>query len=292
MTVIHPSKQHLPQLKSIWAICFGDSAAYVDHFFEKMFSPDHILIACNGDQILGMMMLLPAICRQHGMTQTGRYVYAVATLPEYRGQGVMKQLHAEALLLAKQDKLDFFTLVPASPSLFAMYQTLGYQTCSAFVSQVDEVSQDRTQAAITTISDLPPKNFLEQRRAYLASMHASILLLDPAPAYRYEQITQFGGVILALENQFGSGYLVGYVAGDALTEQKQLVVRETNLSPLAFEAAGTALGMHFGVSTLLRHLSAELGAPHAVPYGMMRPISDAPTHFPPCSPLYMNLMLD
>lgn len=297
MQVTHPSPAQVPQLKALWKTCFGDSSAYIDHFFGQMFCPEHILIAVKDQTIVAMMMMLPAIYTRHGAPPVrGAYIYAVATLPAHRGQGIMTALHDQAVTRAEQAGLDFLTLVPATPSLFAMYQKLSYQTCSSLLHQTLTVNDYIPQAEVTQIAPLPCVAWCEQRTTYLASLRGSMALLAPAPHYSYEQITQFGGMILSVANKWGKGYLVGYRTVDTHPTQQNekvtLTVRETNLSPPAFDAAVTALGADTGACVIIRHRpTAEVSA-RAIPYGMVRAVDDSSTAWVNCPPLYMNLMLD
>ena len=60
--------------------------------------------------------------------QSVAYIYAVATLPEYRGRGIASQLLNEALQLVEQSrKFDCVALIPSSTESKRLYERLGFE---------------------------------------------------------------------------------------------------------------------------------------------------------------------
>ena len=45
MIIRFANKTDIPQLKSIWKVCFGDSDEYIDFFFDHMFKPENAVVA-------------------------------------------------------------------------------------------------------------------------------------------------------------------------------------------------------------------------------------------------------
>ena len=112
-----------PGLTALWTRVFGDPPEAVDAFFRAF--PDRLCWVAEAEGTVAAMA--------HGLRQTfspdvpAVYLYAVATAPEFRRQGLCRRL----LSLAHGDLLEqgvrLVTLTPAEPSLFSYYRALGYE---------------------------------------------------------------------------------------------------------------------------------------------------------------------
>ena len=121
-----PTDRDIQSLKSLWHISFGDDYEYIDAFFEKSFDYQNTLCIDDGEKIVSALYLLECGIRKNGVLHKAYYVYAVATHPDYRGQGLMRKLLAEADLIAESRGASYLFLVPAEESLYDMYGRLGY----------------------------------------------------------------------------------------------------------------------------------------------------------------------
>ena len=113
----------------MWQICFQDEISYVDFYYENRFKEENTYVYKKGEEILGMLTLLPAAYRYtEDETLPIHYVYAVATLPKAREQGIASELLEEASRTSEEKYSAGTILVPASKELFAYYERRGYQT--------------------------------------------------------------------------------------------------------------------------------------------------------------------
>ena len=108
-------------LQSLWETVFGDSRFVTDAFFAYAFDPDGCFYAERDGKAVAALYLLPVLS---GDTK-GFYLYAAATLPAYRGQGLMGSLIREALAYAEKNA-QFVYLCPAEDSLYAYYARFGF----------------------------------------------------------------------------------------------------------------------------------------------------------------------
>lgn len=108
-------------LKQLWETVFGDPRSVTDAFFAHAFYPDGCFYEAVDGKVVSAFYLLPVT--YHG--QNGFYLYAAATLPAYRGQGLMGRLIREALVFAK-NQADFVYLCPAEDSLYTYYARFGF----------------------------------------------------------------------------------------------------------------------------------------------------------------------
>lgn len=108
-------------LQSLWETVFGDSRSVTQAFFADAFFPDGCFYAEADGKAVAALYLLPV----NTGNLNGFYLYAAATLPAWRGQGIMGNLIREALTFAKGCS-DFVYLCPAEDSLYAYYERFGF----------------------------------------------------------------------------------------------------------------------------------------------------------------------
>ena len=102
----------------IWQTCFGDDKDFIQSFLDHHAADECMLLYFADNKPVAMASFLPIRIHQHENTIKGRYVYAVATLPEYRGRGYA----AEILKTAKEIWQEPLLLSPAEDSLYIYYQ--------------------------------------------------------------------------------------------------------------------------------------------------------------------------
>lgn len=127
MIIDAPAPRHIPALRSLWQQAFGDVDAFLDVFFSCAFSPSRCRCVLDGDTVAAALYWFD--CTWEGKRLA--YLYAVATDKGYQGKGLCRRLtedtHAHLKVLGYHGSI----LVPAERSLFAMYEKLGYETCSS-----------------------------------------------------------------------------------------------------------------------------------------------------------------
>ncbi len=98
------------------------AADFINRFFEK--NCRYIL---KDDRLVSMLFLLGGRLIKDKKSYPVLYLYAAATLPEYRGNGLMAELIEKSKLEAKE-KGAFLLTKPASESLFGYYEKFGFKT--------------------------------------------------------------------------------------------------------------------------------------------------------------------
>lgn len=112
----------LEQCKRLYISAFHDDEAFTDYLF-KLFFENSCKYLLEGETVVSMLFAMDVTC---GMLK-GKYVYAVATLGEYRGRGYMSRLFDKLSDELKSD-YDFLCLKPMSDSLYDYYARLGFET--------------------------------------------------------------------------------------------------------------------------------------------------------------------
>ena len=137
----------IPALKAIWAASFPeDSHELIDRAFGRLYRPADCMVECRAGRPVSMAFLLPAVWHNGTSTYPVQYIYAAATLPAYRGQGLfgalLRQAHEEA---SRRGQAASF-LRPGEPSLTAYYRRFGYENW--FTAAVLRLSREELAASL------------------------------------------------------------------------------------------------------------------------------------------------
>jgi len=115
-----------PRAFAIWRACFEDDEDYFRFFWDACFPLCRGLFFEEGGQAVSMLFLLPGALEYRKSRLPAWYVYAVATLPEFRGRGYASELTRCAAELAKGEGRSALCLRPANEGLYGYYAKLGF----------------------------------------------------------------------------------------------------------------------------------------------------------------------
>lgn len=237
------TKEMLPQLKKLWQVCFQDEVSYVDFYYAHRFKEENTYVYKKGDEILGMLTLLPASYRYNEEeTLPIHYVYAVATLPRAREQGIASELLEEASRTSEENYSAGTILVPASKELFTYYERRGYQTIY-FKKQLYFQVQARDMVSAASIPterkkvhmvsietersfekrDIIPEEYKQLRDFYFDRPGYVKWNLE-AIIYAVKEARFVGGKVLKLTADNHSYAIMYY------KKENQLIVKETTLT--------------------------------------------------------------
>jgi GNAT superfamily N-acetyltransferase len=124
--LIKDIEKYTESLVTLWHKVFGDDEDYIRLFFRDACYDSECFAELEGDEVISAFYLLKCRIKCDGKAYNGRYLYAAATLPEYRGKGLMSKLIEEAKAYAEAEKLDFIALVPANDGLYGYYEAFGF----------------------------------------------------------------------------------------------------------------------------------------------------------------------
>lgn len=122
-------EKDIPQLKGIWHISFGDSEEYIDMFMEQQIKNSQTVVYEEDNKIFSMFFLFRCDFSINGKTHPAFYLYAAATLPQYRGKGIMGKMLEFSKSYAAENGFDFIILSPAERSLYDYYGRFGFKAC-------------------------------------------------------------------------------------------------------------------------------------------------------------------
>ena len=85
----------IPQLKRLWkAVIPSESDSYLQFYFQRRFEPDEVfLLRVNGQPVAMQTAMRVRMMTRQG-EYSGRYIYAAMTHPDFRHQGIARQLTA------------------------------------------------------------------------------------------------------------------------------------------------------------------------------------------------------
>lgn len=133
-----------PGLKDLWRAVFGDPDEIIDSFFREVYTPGMAYLAEEQGRIVAGAYGVPF--------GEFRYIFAVATLPEYRGQGLGRRV---TLGCAAEERA---YLSPAEPSLVKWYRSMGAEI----------VGHRPIYELCKPIREIPAQEYAERREALLA----------------------------------------------------------------------------------------------------------------------------
>ena len=118
-------KQDIAEYKPLFQQIFSEDPLFCDRIFAHRL--DTVFDKREGKKIGSFLFAIPFTARVFDKEYHSVYVYGVATVPEARGKGYMKEVFGKMEDFFGNG-VDFYYLVPASESLFSLYEKIGYQT--------------------------------------------------------------------------------------------------------------------------------------------------------------------
>lgn len=224
------------ELANIWQICFGDPRRSTYYFFNNAFDPTNCLVYDIDGKIAAMVHMLPVhMMREDGAVVQGHYIYAAATLPEYRSQGCMRVLLNAAAHVGKRRGDMFSCLLPSDDGLYEYYAKHGYREgfyTRFFTLTADELSEIAEPAPSGKII-LGYGRMESLRNEALAPFTGSILWDSKAISYADGINKQYGGTLVTAQTVQSAGYALCRMLDSATCEVTELIADQEVFPQLA-----------------------------------------------------------
>lgn len=257
----------IARLQYIWKVCFRDTDEYIRFYYDNAYKSANTLVYTKDNSIVAMVTLLPMQLHRHQSKSKDKlgYIYAAATLPDYRRRGIMEALLGFAGEYAAAKGYTALVLCPATAALFAYYQKLGFcqELSHRYVTGIKLLTNaDNSRVMACTAQEY------EAARGFVLEQGNAFLLFD-APYERY-----------ALEEAVFTGcnliHTADWYAITALHEDK-LFVRELLIRNGTVDAALAAICKYhnFDDNGLLLRLPNCVMYPAgvSVPYALLKPLA-------------------
>ena len=105
----------------LWKICFDDSPAFIDWFFENRFFPEYSACVEIDGVIVAAMQSMPLPLWIRGISIPAAIVVAVCTHPDFRGRHLMKDMFTFYMHQMREKKILAITYKPENiPTYFSL----------------------------------------------------------------------------------------------------------------------------------------------------------------------------
>ena len=128
------------EIRKLWETCFDDPEEFIDLYFRCRYSDDINMDIRKDGKVVSALQMIPYDMTFFSATVGVSYISGACTHPDYRKQGLMRQLLTETHRRMKADGILFSTLIPAEDWLFHYYQVSGY--ASVFKVAIEELDLD------------------------------------------------------------------------------------------------------------------------------------------------------
>ncbi|MBE6595471.1 MAG: GNAT family N-acetyltransferase [Ruminococcaceae bacterium] len=252
MIIDTPQKAHAPALRALWQEAFGDSDAFLDTFAKTAFSPARCRVLLLDDAPVAGLYWFDCLCRGQRIA----YLYAIATAKAFRGRGLCRALMEDTHRHLTAAGYAGAVLVPGAPTLFQLYEKMGYTVCSC-------VAEIAPQAAVEPagLREIDTDTYAALRRQFLPE--GGVLQEAESLAFLQAQASLYAGEHFVLAARREGASLRGLE-----------LLGDPGAAPAILTALGCSKG-HFRTSGNGR------------PFAMYHPLDDA---VPP--PTYFGLAFD
>lgn len=110
----------------LWRTCFDDSEAFIDLYFDRVYSNANTLTVEKNGQVVSALQMLPHTMTYCGTEISVSYIYGACTSPLHRRLRLMEMLLQQAFEIMKRRGVVLTVLIPSEPWLFDYYRRLGY----------------------------------------------------------------------------------------------------------------------------------------------------------------------
>lgn len=247
------------RIAEIWKTCFGDDDEYIRFYLKNRMTEDNMLVIYKEGQAVSMASFLPMRYLCEGEYVEARYVYAVATLPQYRSRGLAGRI----LQFAKEYYGQPLVLAPAEDELMRYYEKLGFyrafsDTRVRTADMLTVLEWADTDEETYTFETLSAKEYVKLRDEK-CEREGYVKWDEDAVTYAMELCANNGGKTVAIQQQDGQKDILMYEK-----EGDTLAILETSLEADRLQA-------------LLPYLYGETDTSQAV-YGQMSGMIWLPSH--------------
>ncbi len=266
--------EYKSSLTELWNCVFGDSYDFIELIFKAEYNDPILCFAeLDGDRAVSAFYLIKNTLKFENELFDGYYLYAAATLPEYRKSGIMSRLIREAQGYCKERNVDFITLVPSEESLYGYYSRFAFESAMYRCENIEIVS-DRSAGSFGILEDTD--RILEIRNGFEGN---TVSFHPTSFGYAYDCLKYSG---FEFRSFSGDSYLLRSDDDDFsefMSSQKNLANNILKLSE-----AKEKITSPFALETYNTHIYK--------PYGMLYPINPRLIRQWKFTDIYMNIALD
>ncbi|MBQ7896376.1 MAG: GNAT family N-acetyltransferase [Oscillospiraceae bacterium] len=190
----------IPELKRLWAECFGDPEQMVDSFYAMLPSMGFGLCAEAEGKIAGAAHMIQGMSLEKDRNIPCAYLYAVGVFSEFRSRGVGSGLSRACAELAKERGAEIICTQPAKKSLYKWYEEI-IGTEHKLCRKIAELESKAGKAEI-----ISPEHYHSLREELLSGkehMKASLAVIE----FERELCIAYGGDLFKTEKGIAAAYI-------------------------------------------------------------------------------------
>lgn len=206
----------------LWRTCFHDGD-FAEFYMKKRATAQNMLVIYRDGRPVSMASFLPAVYDTKKGAIPVRYVYAVATLPEYRRQGLAKKI----LTCGSELWDEPLVLVPADEQLYRYYGKMGFVRCFRSENIGARLTPAKNCRWNFRVEQAEPERYAAVRDAYFSAHRHAYLSWDAqavAFAFAANEREHGQNLLITPEATPGKQELLMYTV-----EGRELVIVETTL---------------------------------------------------------------
>ncbi|MEG1563047.1 MAG: GNAT family N-acetyltransferase [Bacteroides sp.] len=123
------------EVKALWKLCFDDSEDFIEMYFRLRYNNETSIAIESGEEVIAALQMIPYPMTFCGKAIQTSYISGACTHPDYRGNGVMRELLSQAFVRMLRSDVAVSTLIPGEPWLFDYYARLGYAPVFGYSSR-------------------------------------------------------------------------------------------------------------------------------------------------------------
>lgn len=237
--ITYGKPEYIGALKTLWHETFGDSMVYIDSFFDCVYKDENTLVCIKNNHPVSALYMVPYKMIQKTDKIKTLYLYALATAPEYRGQGIMSRLIELSLKIGIERGYMLCALIPSEDSLFGYYRKFGFESSFGRVKIIKRIMEIREASSGQKALSLKTADCEQIWNAYVCSRfyeQECIVLSKEQNRFYIKELEREGGQALIFDMEAeNDGYLL------LKSDGGELAVYETNATPDVLSALYAAL---------------------------------------------------
>lgn len=141
-----PSRERvLTETKQLWKEVFGDSDAFINLYFSRVYKPLYNVTCVLNNHVVGALQTLPYTLSYFGNHVPASYISGVCVSPSHQHEGIGNNLMEQAHFSLYRAQTVFAVLIPANSTVEEWYANMGYApliSCEAPDDNVTDLSFD------------------------------------------------------------------------------------------------------------------------------------------------------
>ena len=227
-------------VKQLYKRCFDDSDAFVDYYFQHRYTDARNVWVERDGKVVAALQTLSYPMTFGGKLCSTAYLSAVCTDPDYRHQGVMKELVKKTHQALFNRGVWAATLIPAEDWLFVVYAKHHYST-QFFQEEVSYVIEQLQADSMCVIEDLTP----ETSEAVFAFFNEKLLERPYAIMHTEEDFKTLVGALFLDKGSVLVASTDGKISGVACVHPSSKILELVYQSSVEQTALLRAVGLRY-----------------------------------------------